>query len=58
MNMTQQKKHNILKPPSTNTEDSRIQTDPNVSNNTQANNIKISSYKSSTHRQSQNEHFK
>ena len=55
MNMTQQKKHNILKPPSTNTEDSRIQTDPNVSNNTQANNIKISSYKSSTHRQSQNE---
>lgn len=55
MNMTQQKKHNILKPPSTNTEDNRIQTDPNVTNNTQANNIKISSYKSSTHRQSQNE---
>ena len=55
MNMTQQKKHNILKPPSTNTEDNRIQTDPNMSNNTQANNIKISSYKSSTHRQSQNE---
>ena len=55
INMTQQKKHNILKPPSTNTEDNRIQTDPNMSNNTQANNIKISSYKSSTHRQSQNE---
>ena len=55
MNMEQQKKHNILKPPSTNNEDYRIPTDPNTSNNTQANNIKISTYKSNTYRQSQGE---
>ena len=55
VNIVQQKKHNILKPPSTNTED-RIPTDPNVSNNNQVNNIKIATYKSSTHhRQNQNE---
>ena len=55
VNIVQQKKHNILKPPSTNTED-RIPTDPNVSNNNQVNNIKIATYKSSTHhRQGQNE---
>ena len=55
VNIVQQKKQNIIKPPSTNTEDYRIKTEPNMSNNTQANNIKISTYKSSTHRQSQDE---
>ena len=43
MNIAQQKNHTILKPPSTNTED-RLPTDPNVSNNSHANNIKITSY--------------
>ena len=54
MNIAQQKNHTILKPPSTNTED-RLPTDPNVSNNSHANNIKITSYRSNTHRQTQDE---
>ena len=54
MNIAQQKNHTILTPPSTNTED-RLPTDPNVSNNSHANNIKITSYRSNTHRQTQDE---
>ena len=56
-NTVQQKKHTILKPPSTNVEENRVLTDPNINNNTnpeinQANNVKVVSYKSITHRKS------
>ena len=48
-------KHTILKPPSTNIEENRVLTDPNINNNTntdinQANNVKVVSYKSITHK--------